>query len=170
MKMMYLAATVWICLFVSEDDRSRYAKNLFTVRAKKTDYVISKTLVGILGGTLMLICWLVGALIGGAVSSLPFDTMGASAFNIAMCLLSKVALMAVFIPVSLAISVAAKQKSWLSICCSLGGGMLFFMMIPMLTPLDASVMNAVLCLAGGAMFSFGLGAVSNLILKKTALV
>ena len=48
--------------------------------------------------------------------------------------------------------------------------MLLFMMIPMLTPLDASVMNAVLCLAGAAMFSVGLGAVSNLVLRKTALV
>ena len=170
MNMMYFAAAVWICLFVSEDFRSGYAKNIFTVRAKKTDYVISKTIVGLLGGTLMLICWLIGSLLGGAVSSLPFDTMGASGFNIAMCILSKIALMAVFIPISLAISVAAKQKSWLSICCSLGGGMLLFMMIPMLTPLDASVMNAVLCLAGGTMFSVGLGAVSNLILKKTALV
>lgn len=170
MNMMYFAAAVWICLFVSEDFVSGYAKNLFTVRAKKTDYVVSKTIVGIIGGTLMIVLWLAGSVIGGAVSGLPFDTMDCSAFNIFLCILSKIALMAVFIPISLAISVAAKRKAWLSICCSLGGGMLLFMMIPMLTPLNASVMNLVLCLVGGAMFSIGLGAVSNLILKKTALV
>ena len=170
MNMMYFAAAVWICLFVSEDFRSGYAKNLFTVRAKKTDYVISKTIVGILGGTLMLLLWIVGSLLGGAVSGLAFDTMGASGFNIFMCIISKIALMGVFIPISLAISLAAKQRSWLSICLSLGGEMLLFMMIPMLTPLDAGVMNALLCLAGAAMFSVGLGAVSNLVLKKTALV
>jgi len=168
--LMYFAAAVWICLFVSEDFRSGYAKNIFAIRPKKLDYVASKTVVGMIGGALMIILWLVGSVIGGAVASLPFDMMGANAFNIIMCIISKIALMAVFVPISLAISVAAKQRAWLSICCSLGGGMLLFMMIPMMTPLDAGVMNAVLCLAGGAMFSVGLGVVSNLILNKTALV
>ena len=170
MNIMYFAAVVWICLFVSEDFRSGYVKNLFTVRAKKTDYVISKTLIGIFGGILMLLLWLIGSIIGGAVAGLPFDTMGATSFNLIMCIISKIAHMGVFVPISLAISVAAKQRSWLSICFSLGGGMLLFMMIPMLTPLDSGVMNAMLCLAGGVMFSVGLGAVSNLVLKKTALV
>ena len=31
-------------------------------------------------------------------------------------------------------------------------------------------MNVALCLAGGVMFAFGLGTVSNLVLKKTNLV
>lgn len=170
MNMMYFAAGIWLCLFVSEDFRSGYAKNIFTVRAKKYDYVISKTIVGIIGGALMLLLWLVGSVIGGAVAGLSFDTMGADNLSILMCLLSKVALMAVFIPIFLVISVGAKQRAWLSICLSLGGGMLLFMMIPMLTPLDADVINVILCLAGGVMFSLGLGAISNTILKKTALV
>lgn len=170
MNMMYFAAGVWLCLFVSEDFRSGYAKNIFTVRAKKTDYVVSKTIVGILGGVLMLLCWLLGSVIGGVVASLPFDTMGASALGVVMCILSKLSLMAVFVPIFLVISIAAKHRAWLSICISLGGGMLLFMMIPMLTPLDANIMNVVLCLAGGAMFSVGLGAISNKVLNKTALV
>ena len=168
--LMYFAAGVWLCLFVSEDFRSGYAKNLFTVRAKKTDYVASKTVVGIILGSAFILLWILGSLIGGAVSGLSFDTMGASPFNILMCIISKLCLMAVFIPIFLAISVATKQRAWLSICLSLGGGMLLFMMIPMLTPLDAGMMNALLCLAGGVMFSCGLGAISNLVLKKTALV
>lgn len=170
MNLMYFAAAVWVCLFVSEDFRSGYAKNIFAIRPKKTAYVASKTLVCLLGGTLLILCWLVGSLVGGAVAGLPFDTMGASIFNIVMCIVSKVALMAVFVPIALIISLGAKHKAWLSICCSLGGGMLLFMMIPMLTPLDAGVMNAVLCLAGGAMFSFGLGEFGKMILNKTALV
>ena len=48
--------------------------------------------------------------------------------------------------------------------------MLLFMMIPMLTPLDSGVMNVVLCLAGGALFSAGLGAVSSAVLRKVSLV
>ena len=168
--LMYFAAAVWTCLFVAADFRSGYAKNIFAIRPKKAAYVASKTIVCFLGGSAMIILWVLGSLIGGAVSSLPFDTMGASAFNIAMCLVSKVALMAVFVPIALAISTAAKQRSWLSICLSLGGGMLLFMMIPMLTPLDASAVAAGLCLGGGALFSCGLGAVSSLVLNKTALV
>ena len=42
--MMFMLVAVFICLFISDDFRSGYAKNLFTVRVKKGDYVISKTL------------------------------------------------------------------------------------------------------------------------------
>lgn len=44
------------------------------------------------------------------------------------------------------------------------------MMIPALTPLDATAMNVLLCLGGGVLFSAGLGAVSRIILGKTGLV
>ena len=168
--LMYFAVGVYVCLFVSEDFRSGYAKNLFTVRAKKGDYVVSKTLAGLISGVLMLVMFFVGTVIGGAVAGLPFELGNAGVGGLVMCMLSKAALMAVFVPIFLAIAVAAKSKSWLSICCSLGGGMLLFMMVPMLTPLDAGVMNVALCLAGGVMFAFGLGTVSNLVLKKTNLV
>ena len=67
-------------------------------------------------------------------------------------------------------SVIAKGKAWLSILLSLGVGMFLFMMIPMITPLNATVVHVIMCVAGGAMFAIGLGAVSNVILRKTALV
>lgn len=87
-----------------------------------------------------------------------------------MCMLSKLLLVAVFVPIYLATSVAGKQKTWLSLIVSLCIGMLLFTMIPMLTPLDSGIINVVLCLAGGAVFCVGLGAVSNVILKRTSLV
>ena len=77
---------------------------------------------------------------------------------------------AVFVPIFLIFGVLAKQKTWLSMVGSFGVGMLFFMTIPMLTPLDSSIMNVILCLAGGVLFSVGLGAISNNILRKTSLV
>ena len=40
----------------------------------------------------------------------------------------------------------------------------------MLTPLNANLMHVLLCSAGAACFTIGLGAVSNTILKKTSLV
>ena len=91
--LVHFAATVLVCLFVSDDFRSGYAKNLFSVRAGRMEYVISKTLVGVVSGVLMLIA-----------------------------------------------------------------------------PLDAGIMNVILCLAGGVLFSFGVGVVSRQVLRKSDLV
>ena len=168
--MIFMGVAVFICLFISEDFRSGYAKNLFTVRAKKGDYVVSKTVAGFFCGALMLILYFVGAMLGGAISGLSFDLGTLTVGNILMCMLAKIFLMLVFISIFVLISVAAKQKAWLALCGSLGGGMLLFMMVSMITPLGSTVMNVALCLAGGAMFAFGLGAVSNAVLKKTSLV
>ena len=53
---------------------------------------------------------------------------------------------------------------------ALFGGMLLFMMIPMMTPLNSGVMNLGMCLAGGAIFAVGIGQGSRLVLQKTSLV
>lgn len=168
--LVYFGIAVFICLFVSEDFRSGYSKNLFTVRSKKTDYVVSKTISGFVCGTLMLIFFFIGAMLASAIMRLSFDLGDLSSSNIVMCMLAKIFLMLVFSAIFVLISVIAKQKSWLGICLSLGGGMLLFMMIPMMTPLNSEIMNVFMCLAGGAIFSIGLGAISNIILNKTNLV
>lgn len=168
--MMFMLVAVFICLFISEDFRSGYAKNLFTVRAKKGDYVISKTLAGFVCGALMLVAYFVGAMLGGAISGLSFDLGSLKASNIVMCMLAKVFLMLVFIAIFVLVSVAAKQKAWLALCGSLGAGMLLFMMVGMITPLGSTILNVALCLAGGTLFSVGLGGISNTVLKKTSLV
>lgn len=87
-----------------------------------------------------------------------------------MCMLVKIFLTAVFVAIFLLMSVIARRRSWMSICLSLFGGMLLFMMIPMMTPLDSGVMNVGLCLAGGAIFAAAIGAFSNVVLKKSSLV
>ena len=168
--MMFMLVAVFICLFISDDFRSGYAKNLFTVRAKKGSYVVSKTIAGFICGSLMLILYFVGAMLGGAISGLSFDLGTLSIANIVMCMIAKVLLMFVFVPIFVLVSVGAKQKAWLAICGSLGAGMLLFMMVGMITPLGSTMMNVLLCLAGGAMFSIGLGVCSKQVLKKTSLV
>lgn len=168
--MVFMIVAVFICLFISDDFRAGFAKNLFAVRAKKGDYVISKTLAGFLCGTLMLILYFVGAVLGGAISGLSFDLHGLTTMNLVMCMLAKIFLMPVFISVFVLVSVAAKQKAWLAICGSLGGGMLLFMMVGMITPLSSTMMNVILCLAGSTMFAIGLGIASKNVLKKTSLV
>ena len=168
--MLYFFIAVLVCVFTGADFRSGYAKNLFTVRAKRADYVISKTLAGFVGGVLMLLAFFVGTLLGGAIAGLPFEMSGFGVNQLMMCMLSKVLLVAVFVPIYLLMSVIAKDKTWLSIILSMMTGMLLFMMIPALTPLDATVMNVVLCLAGGVLFSLGFGVISNIILKKNNIV
>ena len=168
--MMYFAIAVLVCIFVADDFRSGYAKNLFTVRAKKSDYVISKTVVCFLASAALIFAFFVGAMLGGKVAGLSFEMSGFNAGNLVFCVLSKMLLTLLFVPIYLAMSAVAKQKLWLSMLLSFGVGMFLFNIAPMVTPLDANPIHVVLCLAGGAMFAFGLGAVSNLILKKTALV
>ena len=168
--MLYFFVAVLVGLFVTEDFKSGYAKNIFAIRPKKAGYVISKTVVGFVGGTLMLLAFFVGTMLGGAISGLSFDLGVANVGSVIMCMVSKILVVAVFVPIYVLMSVIAKQRTWLSIVGSLCVGMLLFMMIPMLTPLDSGIMNVVLCLAGGGMFSVGLGAISNQVLKKTSLV
>lgn len=168
--MMFMAVAVFICLFISDDFRSGYAKNLFTVRAKKGEYIISKTLVGFVCGAFMLILYLIGSMLGGVIAGLSFDLHGLNAGNLVMCMLAKVFLMLVFVSIFVLISVAAKQKAWLALCGSLGGGMLLFMMVSMITPLSSTIINVVLCLAGGVLFAVGLGLASKAVLMKSSLV
>ncbi len=168
--LIFFLAAILLCIFVADDFRSGYSKNLFTVRVKKTDYVISKTFIGFVCGVCMLLGFLVGAMLGGAISGLPFDTGAAGVNGIVLCMLSKMLLMLVFTAIYLLMGVIAKQKLWLSILLSLGVGMFLFNIVPMVTPLDSAILNVVLCLAGGVLFSAGFGAISNRVLSKTSLV
>lgn len=168
--MMFMLVAVFICLFISDDFRSGFTKNLFTVRARKGDYVVSKTVCGFLCGALMLIAYFAGTVLGGAISGLSFDLHGLRAGNIVLCMVAKIFLMPVFVAIDVIVSVAAKQKAWLCLCGSLGAGMLLFMTVSMITPLNATAIHAILCLAGGVLFAVGLGFGSKQILKKTSLV
>ena len=168
--MVFMLVAVFICLFISDDFRSGFAKNLFTVRARKGDYVASKTISGFVCGALMLIAYFLGSLLGGAISGLSFDLHGLTTGNIAMCMLAKIFLMLVFVAIDVIVSVAVKQKAWLCLCGSLGAGMLLFMMVSLITPLGSTLLHVIGCLAGGALFSVGLGVFSNRILNKTSLV
>ena len=168
--LMYFMAGVFICLFISQDFSSGYAKNLFTVRAGKGDYVVSKTLLGFLAGALFLMAFLVGTVLGGSFAGLSFDLGAAGTGGLVMCMMAKIFMMAVFVAIFVLMSVLGRQRAWLSICLSLFGGMLLFMMVPMMTPLDSGVGNVGMCLAGGVIFAAFLGVVSKLVLSKSNLV
>lgn len=164
--MMFFVIAVFVGIFTTEDFRSGYAKNLFTVRSKKTDYAISKSAVCFVAGASMIVAFFVGSMLGGAIAGLPFALEGATAFQVVMCLLSKILLVGIFIAIFMFASIIAKQKLWLSLILSLGIGMLFFTMVPMITPLNSGLMNVVLCLAGSVGFVALFVWLSTIILKK----
>jgi len=164
--MMFFIISIFVCIFVGEDFRSGYVKNLFTVRSKKDDYVVSKSIVCFVAGAGMIIAFFIGSMIGGAICSLPFTLEGVNIGNIIMCILSKVLLVGIFSSIYILASVFAKQKLWLSLIVAFGVGMLMFMMIPIITPLNSTIVNVLLCSVGTILFSIGIGVGSYFILKK----
>jgi len=168
--MMFFVISVFICLFVGDDFRSGYVKNLFTVRSKKDDYVISKSVTCFIAGASMIVAFFIGSMVGGAISGLPFALEGANAFNVIMCMLSKILLVGIFSSIYILASVFAKQKLWLSLIMAFGIGMLMFMMIPIITPLNSTIINVLLCFVGSVLFSIGIGFGSKAILDKTSLI
>ena len=168
--MMFFIIAVFVCLFVGDDFRSGYAKNLFTVRSKKDDYIISKSITCFVAGASMIIAFFIGSMLGGAISGLSFAIEGATALNVVMCMLSKVLLVGIFSSIYILASVFAKQKLWLSLLMAFGIGMLFFTVISITSPLNSTIVNVLLCLVGSALFSVGIGFGSKAILDKSSLV
>ena len=168
--MLYFAIAALVCIFVADDFRSGYAKNLFTVRAKKTDYVASKTLVLFVGSAFMILAFVLGAILGGIFAGVSFEMVGFNVGNLIMSILAKILLCLIFVGIYLCMSVVAKQKLWLSILLSFGVGMFLFNIAPMVSPLNSGLLQVILCIAGGAGFAIGMGTISNLVLKKTSLV
>ena len=168
--MVFMAITVLVSIFISSEFRSGYAKNLFTVRSNKLDYVFSKTLVCFVGGTCMIVLFFLGSLIGGAIVGVSFELVGVNIINVIMCVLSKIFLVSVFASIFVMMSIVGREKFWLSLISGLGVSMLLFMMIPIVSPLNSSIINVILSFAGGILFSIGLGPISKLILTKSKLV
>lgn len=168
--MLYFFIAVLVGVFVADDFRSGYSKNIFTVRAGKADYVISKTIACFVGCALMFLGFFVGAVLGGAIAGLPFDAGTAGIAGVMMCMLSKLGMAAVFVGIDFAASAAAKSKTWLSIVISMVAAMLLYMMVPLVTPLDSGIVNVIGCFAVGGLVCVGLGAVSCQALRRTSLV
>lgn len=168
--MVFMGVAAFVCLFISEDFKSGYVKNLFSRRAQKGDYVLSKLCAGSLCGGGMLLCYLLGSVIGGGMMGLSFDLYDLSPLSLVFCILAKLCLIPVFISIFTFCSVIAKQKTWLALCVSLGGGILLFMSVSMLSPLSSTMLHVLLCLMGSIIFSVGFGLLSRTVLNKTSLV
>lgn len=168
--LIYFVIAILVATFIADDFRSGFSKNIFSIRSKKTDYVISKTTILFIGGVLMLLFYFLGAIIGGGIAGLSFQLDGFGIGNLIMCLISKLFLVGIFIGIFAFISYICKEKLWLSILLCLSIGMLLFMIVPMMTPLNQTILNLFLCIGGGILFPILIGFGSNLILNKTSLI
>lgn len=164
--MVFIFVAIMVSIFVSHDYSSGYNKSIFTVHSQKVDYVISKSVVGFVSGACMVVAYVMGALVAGLISGLSFSLGSANVLNVFACLFSKICLMAIFVPLYIAVAVFFKQKLWLSIIGSFAVGILFYPIAMMTAPLNSGILNIILCLAGGAMLGVGFGALSTLILNK----
>ncbi len=168
--LLFFAVAVFVCVFVGDDFKSGYAKNVFSAHSKKFEYVASKILTCFVASFAFFVAFFVGALIGGGVAGLSFETAGFSVWNVVCCLISKVLLSAVFVSLFVVSSVVAKKKTWLSVCLALAFSTILYSLVPVLTPINSSLINVAISLIAGVGSFVGLGAASTLVLNKTDLV
>jgi len=164
--MLYIFAALLLSIFVAHDYGSGFVKNIFTVHAKKSDYVVSKSVVGIFGGMCMIISYTIVTVIVGAIMGKSFDLGAAGVGGLILCLLSKMALMGLFVPLYLSLAVLFKQKLWMTIIATFAAGILFYPVASMAVPLDSTVLTLLTCVLAAGIGFAGFGMVSSLILNK----
>ena len=73
MNMVFIFGGIMVSIFIGNDYRSGYVKQLFTTHAKKQDYMMSKTLVGAFAMACMCVTYLLGAVLAGLLTGLSFE-------------------------------------------------------------------------------------------------
>jgi hypothetical protein len=164
--MVFIFAGLLLSIFVAHDYSSGFVKNIFTVHAKKLDYVISKSVIGVFGGAGMIAAYLFGAVIAGLITGKAFDV---NVGGLIMCLISKIFLMGIFCSLFLGIAVFFRNKLWLTIIFTFLFGMMLYP-VASVAALNSTAITAIASLVAGAAGAVAIGAVSTLILKKRDLV
>lgn len=164
--MVFIFAGLLMAIFVAHDYSSGFAKNIFTVHAKKVDYVISKSAIGIFGGAGMIITYLIGTVISGLLTGKSFDV---NLGGLIMCLISKMFLMGIFCSLFLSIAVFFRDKIWLTIIFTFLFGMMLYPAASVAT-LNSTIITTLLSLIAGVVGAAAIGVVSTVILNKRDLV
>lgn len=164
--MLYIFAGLLMAIFIAHDYSSGFVKNIFTVHARKVDYVFSKTAIGIFGGAGMIVTYLLGTILAGALTGKAFDV---NLGGLVMCVVSKALLMGVFCPLFLAVSVFFKNKLWLTIIFTFLFGMMLYPAASTAT-LSSTVLTVFSSLVAGVAGSVVIGFVSTAILSRRDLV
>lgn len=164
--MLFIFAALLMSIFIAHDYSSGFVKNVFAVHAKKSDYIVSKSIAGIFGGVCMIVVYLIATVLVGAIMGKSFDLGAAGVGGLFMCLLSKMFLMGVFVPLYLSVAVLFKQKLWLTIIATFAAGIIFYPVASIAVPLDSTILTLIMCVAASVIGFIGFGALSSLILNK----
>ena len=164
--MLFIFAGLLMAIFVAHDYSSGFVKNIFTVHSQKTDYVISKSAIGIFSGAGMIITYVFGAIVAGLLTGKSFDV---HVGGLIMCLLSKLFLMGVFCSLFLSIAVFFRNKLWMTIVFTFLFGMILYPAASVAT-LSSSVTTMLITLIAGIAGAIIIGSVSSLFLRKRDLV
>lgn len=164
--MLFIFAALLISIFIAHDYSSGFVKNIFTVHAVKSDYIISKTIVGMFGGICMIASYTLVTIIVGVFMGKSFSLEGANIGNLILCLLSKAFLMGLFVPLYLSFAVLFKQRLWITIIATFAIGIIFYPVTSMIVPLDSTIINLLISVVVAIAGFCGIGALSTLILKK----
>ncbi len=73
MNMVFIFGGIMVSIFIGNDYRSGYIKQLFTTHAKKEDYMISKSIVCAFAIICMCVTYLIGGVVGGFVAGYATD-------------------------------------------------------------------------------------------------
>ena len=160
--MLFIFAGLLMAIFVAHDYSSGFVKNIFTVHSKKTDYVISKSVVGVFSGIGMIITYVFGAVLSGLLIGKSFDV---NLSGLILCLISKALLMSVFCPLFLSIAVFFRSKQWLTICFTFLFGMMLYPAASVAT-LNSNVVTVLITLIAGITGAVVFGTVSSTFLRK----
>jgi len=164
--MLFIFAGLLMAIFVAHDYSSGFVKNIFTVHSKKTDYVISKTAVGIFSGAGMIITYVLGTVLAGLITGKAFDV---NVNGLILCLFSKLFLMGIFCALFLGIAVFFRNKLWMTIVFTFLFGMMLYPAASVAT-LSSTVVTMLTTLIAGLIGAVTIGSLSSLILRKRDLV
>ncbi len=73
MNMVFIFGGIMVSIFIGNDYRSGYVKQLFTTHAKKQDYMMSKTLCCAFAMACMCITYLIGGAVAGLVAGTSYE-------------------------------------------------------------------------------------------------
>lgn len=78
MNMVFIFGGIMVSIFIGNDYRSGYVKQLFTTHSKKQDYMISKSLTCAFAMTCMCITYLIGTIVSGMLVGADMEVNAAS--------------------------------------------------------------------------------------------
>lgn len=181
MNMVFIFGGIMVSIFIGHDYKSGYVKQLFTVHSKKQDYMISKSLLGAFSMACMCGTYLIGGVVSGMFTGLPFAI---NAGSLVSALLGKVIMSLGWASLYTFINVIFRSKFGISIalCFVLGTGIpiigaaaiigntpalnIFLYGSSVYACLSSNFLSVIVCLACSAVWAVIYNVFGSLILSK----